>query len=385
VLETTGGEYVALNSVEEPESMEVLPADEFLQEETEQEGDEMTKTIERVRTLQPLPEIDDVTRREFLVGAGSLLLLAPYGCGGEAESGGETTSGGTRPFEHASGVTDVPVNPQRIVATSDQNALLPLLELGVEPIASAGALEDDGEGTFRRTEGFDTSGIEFVGDFLEPNFEAIANLEPDLIVGYEFQEDIYDRLSQIAPAVLIQIFDRDLDEALMDFADLVGRRDRAEELRKEYVQRVDALLEDLGDRKDELSVSVITPGDSPGQFYRADVGQALGTVMGDLDLPRPAPQQGEGDFEPFSLETLSEHDADVVLVIDYSEESQDPNFEELVGSPLYKSLAASEAGQAYIIDGTRTVGAAWARMGAFLDELERILLDPDLDTGVVRE
>jgi iron complex transport system substrate-binding protein len=107
--------------------------------------------------------------------------------------------------------------------------------------------------------------------------------------------------------------------------------------------------------------------------------------MGDLDLLRPAPQQGAGDFEPFSLETLSEHDADVVLVIDYSEEDQDPNFEALVESPLYRSLAAYEAGQAYVIDGTRTVGAAWARMGAFLDELERILLDPDLDTGVVRE
>jgi len=333
-----------------------------------------------------LPEIDDVTRREFLVGAAGLLLLAPYGCGGESGTGGETTSAGTRPFEHAVGVTDVPVRPQRIVTTTDQNALLPLLELGVKPIASAGSLEEDGEGIFRRTEGFDTSGIKFVGDFLEPNLEAIANLEPDLIVGYELQKEIYDALSEIAPTVLIQIFDRDLDEALLDFADLVGRLDRAREFQAEYLRRVDSLLDRLGaDRRDELSVSVINAGDSSGQFYRADVGQALGTVMGDLNLPRPAPQRGEGNFEPFSMETLPEHDADVVLVVNYSEEGQDPNFRALVGSPLYRSLAAYEAGQAYIIDGTETVGAAWARMGAFLDELERILLDPDLDTGVVQE
>lgn len=343
----------------------------------------MTATIEHPRNapdLRALPEIDDVARRDFLIGAAGLLLLAPYGCGGEPGTGGAT-----RPFEHAVGVTDVPVRPQRIVTTTDQNALLPLLELGVEPIASAGSLEEDGKGTFRRTEGFDTSGIKFVGDFLEPNFEAIANLEPGLIVGYEFQKEIYDALSRIAPTVLIRIFDRELDEALLDFAALVGREDRVEELRADYVRRVDALLDRLGDRRDDLSVSVITSGDSPGQFYRADVGQALGTVMGDLNLPRPAPQRGEGDFEPFSMETLPEHDADVVLVIDYSEEEQAPNFEALVESPLYKSLSAYEAGQTYVIDGTKTVGAAWARMEAFLDELERILLDPDLDTGVVRE
>jgi iron complex transport system substrate-binding protein len=348
-----------------------------------EEENALSATIEHTRR-ESVPEVDDVTRREFLIGAAGLLLL-PAGCGGGSGADGETTSGGTRPFEHAAGVTEVPVSPQRIITTSDQNALLPLLELGVEPIASAGALEEDGEGTFRRTEGFDTSGIEFVGDFLEPNFEAIANLEPDLIVGYELQEDIYDTLSQIAPTVLIQIFDRDLDEALLDFADLIGRLDRARELRVAYERRVEALLDGLGDRRDELSVSAIAAGDSSGQFYRADVGQALGTVMSDLDLLRPTPQQGEGDFEPFSMETLSEHDADVVLVVDYSEEGQDANFRELVESPLYRSLAAYEAGQVYVIDGTRTVGAAWARMGAFLDELERILLDPDLDTGVVEE
>ena len=71
-------------------------------------------------------------------------------------------------------------------------------------------------------------------------------------------------------------------------------------------------------------------------------------------------------------------------MVNYSEEGQDPNFRALVGSPLYESLAARQAGQAYVIDGTETVGAAWARMGTFLDDLERILLDPNLDTGVVR-
>jgi hypothetical protein len=41
--------------------------------------------------------------------------------------------------------------------------------------------------------------------------------------------------------------------------------------------------------------------------------------------------------------------------------------------------------QTYIIDGTRTVGAGWSKMDAFLSELERILLAPELDVDIVTE
>lgn len=291
----------------------------------------------------------------------------------------------TRAFEHSQGITQVPITPERIVTTTDQNALLPLLELGVRPVASAGLLADDGTQVFRRTEGFDTTGIEFVGEYGEPNAEAIAAQRPDLVVGYEFDSDHYDTLTAVAPTVMIQIFDRPLDEALLDFADLVGRSEQAEQLHDEYQARIDALLEQLGDRTEHLSVSVITSGD-PGQFYRADTGQALGTVMDDLALVRPTPQQTAASFdETFSVENLADHDADVVLVIDYSGEGQDPGLETLTSSPLFTNLAAARADQIFLIDGTQTVGAAWARMGRFLDELETILLDPELNIDVVAE
>lgn len=62
----------------------------------------MTKTIERPEmALPPLPEIDDVTRGAFLIGAAGLLLI-PAGCGSNGGNGGDA-SGETRTVEHALG------------------------------------------------------------------------------------------------------------------------------------------------------------------------------------------------------------------------------------------------------------------------------------------
>jgi iron complex transport system substrate-binding protein len=184
--------------------------------------------------------------------------------------------------------------------------------------------------------------------------------------------------------VLVQIFDRPLTDALEDFAAIVGAEDEAAELRAGYDQRITDLRTALGEDLDDLSVSVVTAGD-PGTFYRNDVGQAMGTVVEDLG-PRLVDAQAADDGETAnSLERLPSRDADVVLVVDYSGEQADPDpgTEALLESSLYGRLAAVEAGQAHVIDGTQVVGAAWARMDAFLDVLEEHLVGAD--TSVVVE
>lgn len=55
-----------------------------------------------------------------------------------------------------------------------------------------------------------------------------------------------------------------------------------------------------------------------------------------------------------------------------------------MSSPLTGSLASSQAGQLYVVEGTETVGAGWSKMDAFLDELERVLLADDPGVGVVQ-
>lgn len=326
------------------------------------------------------------------VAAGLVLALAACGSTTSVETQDAVGATATRTFEHALGTSTIPVQPERVVTTTDQNALLPLLELGYVPVGSAGLVDaETGDTTFRRTEGFDTSDVEFVGAYGEPNAEAVAALRPDLVVGYEFDADYADQLASVAPFVGIQIFGRRLPEALLELGDVVGRLDRAEELQEQYDARVAALRERLRETHPDLTVSILAP-ETGGQFYLGDEGQAVGTVAYDLDLGRPAAQSGSdrlgGSFtDAISIEVVEDHDADVLLVLDYGGDATSGTYDaatqEFLDNPLVQRTQAAQRGQVVVVDGSRTVGAAWARMGAFLDELERVLLDESLVvTGV---
>lgn len=327
--------------------------------------------------------VDDTTRRRFIAVLGSAGLLTACGGGGAIERPGQPAD---REFTHAFGTSTIPTAPQRIVTTTDQNALLPLLELGVTPVGSAGLVaEGSGERSFRRTDGFDTRGIEHIGAYGEPNAEAIAALRPDLIVGYEYDADFATVLDRIAPFVGVNVLSRRLAEALLDFGDLAGRADRARELQAGYGARIEALRATLAERHPDLTVSLLSP--DAGVFYPADVGGAIATVAGDLGLTRPAAQGGIGrfsdDYGEFSLELVAQHDADVVLLTDFSGDSSDALTAEFAAQPIVAQLQAAQRGQLHIFDGSVTVGAAWARMGAFLDVLEDKLLAGGLvSTGV---
>ncbi len=71
------------------------------------------------------------TRREFLVGAGSLLLLA--GCGGGA-GGGEENSGETQTITHKYGETKVSGDPKRVLSLGFQEHDA-IFALGAKPVA----------------------------------------------------------------------------------------------------------------------------------------------------------------------------------------------------------------------------------------------------------
>ncbi|MGH3086658.1 MAG: iron-siderophore ABC transporter substrate-binding protein [Rubrobacteraceae bacterium] len=196
----------------------------------------MTKSIERAKLKAPprlrAPEIvDDLTRREFLVGAG-LVALAP-GCGNDGE-GNKGTSANTRTIEHKYGTTEISGAPERVVTVgvTDHDAVL---AVGVKPVGVTEWFGERPYATWPWAEdelGGATPDILPFGDFA---FERIAGMDPDLIIGQYtgMTAGEYETLSEIAPTVAqsdeYPDFETPWQVTIRRIGRAVGREERAEE------------------------------------------------------------------------------------------------------------------------------------------------------------
>ncbi len=302
----------------------------------------MTKTIERRPSapgLRPLPEIDDATRREFLIGAGSLLLLGAAGCGGGEGAGrDEATSGGTRAIEHKYGTTEIEGRPERVVTVgySDYEAVL---ALGVTPIGVRAFIEDQVTWPWNEEELGDAEPEILPAE--ELNFEQIANLRPDLILAVYsgLTDEEYETLSEIAPTVAQsgeyvdygtpwQAMTRVIGHAL-------GQKERAEEIVTEIEDRID----DAREKHPEFegSTLVLASLDAGGTYYLYGPQDSRIQVLNSLGFelpPEVAELADDAFFAEVSRERLNLADADVLV---WQVDAEDQR-EAIEDDPLYQKL-----------------------------------------------
>lgn len=168
----------------------------------------MTLTLDRPLDLAP-GIVDDATRRQFIAGglaAGALLVT---GCG-ESGSSAQAPAGSTDDdfpvtITHKYGTTTIPEKPERVI-TVGATDIDYVLALGVQPVGTVTNLGESPNGIapWAQDEAGDAKPV-LVNDSLfgELNFEQIAGLRPNLIIGiyYTMTEDDYEILSKIAPTV----------------------------------------------------------------------------------------------------------------------------------------------------------------------------------------
>ncbi|MFP4148712.1 MAG: Fe2+-enterobactin ABC transporter substrate-binding protein [Nitriliruptoraceae bacterium] len=163
---------------------------------------------------------------------------------GSAEQTGEETAeehesegeDGPRIVEHEFGTTEVPADPQRIVSAS-VTLTGHLLALEVPVIASATTAPspiaaDDGF-LLQWADVARDRGVDVLPGGQEVDLEAIADIEPDLIVGSAFGGDAvtpetYELLSDIAPTIVYDASGRSWQDLLTTMAEAVGGQQAAE-------------------------------------------------------------------------------------------------------------------------------------------------------------
>ncbi|MDQ3508553.1 MAG: iron-siderophore ABC transporter substrate-binding protein [Actinomycetota bacterium] len=325
----------------------------------------------------PAFAVRPATRREFLVGAGSLLLLGAAGCG-ESEGGEESTSEG-RIVRHEYGETEVPESPARIMVLDP--ALLDItLALGVVPAGASPIFpSEDAPGPFPPY----LEGVEGIGDEIEevgpagaPNLESLASFSPDLIVGssFYFDENVYGQLSEIAPTVALATYSNPMwkEEIVPLVGEIYGVPEAAEEAVAEYEGRIESLRSELGNRGDIVVSSVNVFAES---ISLSGTVSPSSLVLGDIGFARPEPQ----DFElteddlsslPISEERIPDMDGDELFV--YVTDAA--AFENLRDNELWQTLGAVESGNVHPVTSTAWFFPGLYAADSVLDDIEDALL-----------
>jgi iron complex transport system substrate-binding protein len=279
---------------------------------------------------------DGITRRDFLVGAGAALLLA--GCGGGSgnggSGGGESPSAGTRTIEHKFGSTEIPDNVERVVAVGYNEADF-VLALGIVPVGVRDFIGPYAEGSRPwATDELDGEKPELVGGE-EINFEAVAALEPDLILGiYSFlTRENYDLLAEISPTVAQPGEYPDgatpWQEQMLITGRALGMEARAEEIVVEVEGRFDEARKNNPAFEGKTAAVTLV---FEGEFYvlePTDLRTLLFTSLG-FEMPEKT--------GPVSRERVDLLDRDVLVFVGADRES-------LESDELIQSLAAAEEGR----------------------------------------
>lgn len=325
-----------------------------------------------------------------------LLVIAIASCKGQTNNETSTSKQtDCRTVEHEAGETDVCDRPQRIVVLGPY-VLEPLLALGVQPVAYGDHVAfhqgdyDNPEAQIPYLGSMITQPIVNVGIAYEPSVEAIAKVQPDLIIGVEGNSKQYDTLSQIAPTILLNWAEP--ENNLKAIAQAVDRPQQAEQLLAETEQRIASAREAFAPvvakntnillfSSSQLKEIIPLLPSSTCTSIPEQLGFKPLSIPGiDLEPNTPPPR--------LSIEKLPElNDADSIIALGYDFEGQKAdNFNQnqlseieqsWQNNAIAQSLDASKAGRVYFIPAYLCLGLPGTiGIELYLKELEKQILLP---------
>ncbi|MFJ5707047.1 ABC transporter substrate-binding protein [Streptomyces sp. NPDC093105] len=272
-----------------------------------------------------------------------------------------------RTLTHAMGTTEVKAAPKRVVVL-DVGELDNVVSLGVKPVGYAPSEGDDGIPGYLAE---DAGSPKSVGTINNLNLEAIANLQPDLILGSQLRAaDKYDELSKIAPTVFSIRPGFTWKENYLLNAAALDKTAEAKTKLAAYETKAKQLGTDIGPNKPTISMVRYLPG-KIRLYAKASF---IGTILEDAGLPRPENQQIDELAAEISPEKIDQADADWIFTGVYGD-AKATKKDAAQGNPLWKNLKAVKGGQAKdVADETWYLGLGVTAANSVLDDLRADLV-----------
>lgn len=267
--------------------------------------------------------------------------------------------------EHAYGDTTIPEQPQRVVTVgvTEQDTLW---ALGVKPV---GVTEWYGEYDFASWPWADEARGDSEPEVLTTSdgldFEAIALLDPDLIIGTNagLTEEDYDRLSDIAPTVAhsgdYSMYFEPWDVQTLQIGEAVGLKDEAQQL----VDDIDAQFAEAAEAHPEFTGKSIVflqnaIYDGAAIAYQDGLSTDFLTDLGftiPAEIDAYAPEDSSGGQASIPVENLDVLNAADVLI--WGTESDD-DITALEDEPFVTAISAMQNKSVVYTDGV-TAGAIY--------------------------
>jgi iron complex transport system substrate-binding protein len=307
----------------------------------------------------------------------SLLLLAACGNAKEEEKNSTTNNDSKESesytVEHAMGTTEIEKTPEKVVILTNEGTEA-LLSMDVTPVGAVQSWTGDPWYDHIADQMKD---VEVVGTESELNIEAIAKLQPDLIIGNKMrQEEQYNQLKEIAPTVMAETLRGNWKENFELYAKALNKEEKGQEVIAEYNQRIEDIKAELGDKLDQkISMVRFMAGDV--RIYHKD--SFSGVILDQLGFARPEGQD-VNDFAETGVtkERIPAMDGDALFYFTYDTGDGEANSleEEWINDPLFQNLEVAKNDKVYEVNDAiwNTAGGVIAA-NKMLDDIEKFFLE----------
>ncbi|MGH8908260.1 MAG: iron-siderophore ABC transporter substrate-binding protein [Egibacteraceae bacterium] len=296
--------------------------------------------------------VSELTRRRLLTGAGALGILSvmPASAWGQEAAGEFPVT-----VRHAYGETTIAERPARVVSVGFNDHDF-IVALGVIPVGVAEWFDDYPTGFPWVLERYGDTPPGSVGLFYELNFEKVAALRPDLIIGVSsLDEAAYQTLSRIAPTVATPPGYTDATPPREEIQLMIGRalglQDRAEELNAQVEARFAAAREAHPEFEGKTAVVAEYYPGTVRVRGSAEVWSSFLTALG-FEVPADIVGLEFREFSGEQVDVLADLDA---LVWNFYTPEDRPALED---NPIYPRLDVAREGRAILVGPEDTISEA---------------------------
>lgn len=281
-------------------------------------------------------------------GTGTTASADPPAASASAGAGAGAGAGAAPvTVEHRYGTTTVPAHPQRVVSVgfNDHDTLL---ALGVTPVGVRDWYGDQPEATWPWAQDELGDAQPTVLPASELDVEAVAALDPDLIVGVfsGMTEQEYGLLSQIAPTLASPAQHPDFGtpwrEVTRTYGQVLGESERAEQVIGDVEEQIRAVRDAQPSLQGATGSITFYSSGTLGAYTTADLRSRLLEEIG-LDVPAAIDEAaGAGAFyAPVSLENAALVDLDALVWITATADQ----VQQVRDLPVRRTLRASAQGR----------------------------------------